>query len=231
MIQAVIFDMDGLLIDTEPEWQVLERDFVRQKTGIVLTPDMQKQTLGLRTIEMIRHWYAFKPWSKPDFSGDEKELDQKMKAYYTKDAVLMKGVREILSFFRNKKIRIALASSSPFFLIHTFLDHFGLDSFFDICHSAEEEEYGKPHPAVYLTTARLLGTEPSCILAFEDSCNGLISAKKAGMKTVFIPDKRHFNPECLSFSDLMLESLLDFGDKEFESLSIRDNLPQYTIQT
>jgi HAD superfamily hydrolase (TIGR01509 family) len=218
MIQAVIFDMDGLLIDTEPEWQRMERDFVR-KLGIEITPELQKQTLGLRSIDLIKFWHNYKPWPDPDFEKTEREFDEGMRDYYIKNARLMSGVNEVLNFFKYRKMRMALASSSPRFLIDTFTQKFNLQNFFEVIHSAEYEEYGKPHPAVYISTARKLGIAPSLCLAFEDSFNGLLAAKSAMMKAVAVPEASHFHEERFSIADLKLRNLAEFGEKDLELLS------------
>jgi len=215
MIQAVIFDMDGLLIDTEPEWQKMEREFVI-KMGIEITPELQKLTLGLRSIELIQFWHHFKPWPNPDFEKTEKEFDQIMKKYYINEASLMNGALQVLYFFKLRKIKMALASSSPMMLIDTFLEKFELESFFEVKHSAEYEEYGKPHPSVYITTAKKLGIPPSFCLAFEDSFNGLLAAKSARMKAVVVPELSHFSEERFAIAEMKLKSLEEFGEKEFD---------------
>jgi len=218
MIQAVIFDMDGLLIDTEPKWQEMERNF-GEKMGIIITPEMQKQTLGLRTIEMIKYWHYLKPWSDPDFQKSEFEIEEMMRNYYITEAKLMKGALEVLQFFRYRNIKMAIASSSPMMLINTFLDKFDLQNHFEVKHSAELEEYGKPHPGVYITTAQKLGIHPSSCLAFEDSFNGLLAAKSAIMKAVVVPDVFHFRDGRFAIADLKISSLEDFGENEYALLS------------
>jgi mannitol-1-/sugar-/sorbitol-6-/2-deoxyglucose-6-phosphatase len=218
MIRAVIFDMDGLLIDTEPKWQELEREFAR-KYSLEVTPEMQKQTLGLRTNEMIRYWQQYIKGTVIDPAEQEREIDEYMRRYYISEARIMKGSRETVDFFRGKGIKTALASSSPMLLIDTFIDTFGFKECFDVCHSAESEEFGKPHPGVYLTTARKLNVPPAQCLAFEDSFNGLRSAKSAGMKAVAVPDEYHFSDEHYAIADLKIRNLGLFGEKEFELLN------------
>jgi mannitol-1-/sugar-/sorbitol-6-/2-deoxyglucose-6-phosphatase len=217
MIQAVIFDMDGLLFDTEQEWQEMEKDFARSM-GIIITTEMQKHTLGLRTLEMIRYWHNYKPWPNPDFEKSEKEIEDKMRQFYISQASLMKGAKQVLDFFKQRGIRMGLASSSPMILINTFLDKFDLNNKFEVRHSAEFEEYGKPHPGVYITTAKKLGLHPSLCLAFEDSFNGLLAAKSAMMKAVAVPDSAHYADPRFAIADLKIRNLEQFGVKEFNLL-------------
>jgi HAD superfamily hydrolase (TIGR01509 family) len=217
MIQAVIFDMDGLLFDTEQKWQEMEKDFARN-LGIIITAEMQKQTLGLRTLEMIRYWYNYKPWPNPDFEKSEIEIEENMRHFYVSHASLMKGAKQILDFFKHRGIRMALASSSPMILIDTFLDKFDLQSIFEAKHSAEFEEYGKPHPGVYITTAKKIALPPSLCLAFEDSFNGLLAAKSAMMKAVAVPDSSHYEDPRFAIADLKIRSLEQFGVKELDFL-------------
>lgn len=215
MIELVIFDMDGLLIDTEVHWQHIERE-VLKKHGIYITPEMQKETFGLRCNEQIAYWYRYKPWPDPDFEEDEREYNRIMQAYFMNEANLMPGVEYILNFFQKRDIPMALASSSDMILISTFVERFGLKDFFQVLHSAEYEEYGKPHPAVYLNTAKKAEKNPLHCLAFEDSFNGLLAAKSARMKAVIVPDHRTNGGGNTVIADLTLNSLNDFGDKELE---------------
>ena len=215
MIELVIFDMDGLLIDTEIHWQKTERE-VLEGHGIHITPEMQKATFGLRCDEQISYWYKYKPWPNPDFKKDEEEYNSIMHSFFMNEAELMPGVEYILNFFKKKDIPIGLASSSDMFLINAFVERFNLKDYFLILHSAEFEEFGKPHPAVYINTAKKVNKNPIHCLAFEDSLNGLIAAKAARMKAVIVPDHRTHKGEKYDIADLQINSLSDFGEKEYK---------------
>ncbi len=134
------------------------------------------------------------------------------------EAELMEGSDYIIDFFTRKGIKLGLCSSSPMKLINTFVNKFGLNDKFLAIDSATLEEYGKPHPAVYLATADKLKIDPTNCLAFEDSLNGLIAAKAARMKAVVIPPKDHFDDKNLFLADLKLKSLLEFKEEHFERL-------------
>jgi sugar-phosphatase len=219
MISAVIFDMDGLLFDTEHKWQEMERAFAK-RVGIEITPEMQKVTLGLKTNEMIRYWYNYKPWADADLSKAEHDIEELMRLFYLNEANLMKGAMQILEFFKTRGIRTAIASSSPMILIDTFLEKFKIQSYFEIKHSAEYEEFGKPHPGVFITTARLLNIHPSQCLVFEDSFNGLLAGKSALMKTVVVPETSLYKDQRFVIADMKLRSLVDFGEREFSILAV-----------
>ena len=218
MIKAVIFGMDGLLVDSEPFWQETERKLMKNH-GIEIREDLQKNTFGLSTMEQIKYWYDFQPWEKPDFIELEREYDLIIEEFFKTKAMLFDGVHEILDFFKRRDFPIALASSSRMSLIDTFLDIFNFRDSFDIVHSAEFESYGKPHPAVYIKTSELLGIETHSCLAFEDSINGVLAAKAARMKVVAVPDPKHFDDPAYGIADLKLCSLLDFQEKELEKIN------------
>ena len=214
MITAAIFDMDGLLLDSEHFWQEMEVELIAS-VGIDITPEMQKRTIGFRSDEMIRFWYNYKPWANPDFKKMEKDYENSVMDFYRNHSKLMDGAIYILDFIKDKQLKTALASSSSMDLINTFLNKFNLKSYFKVIYSAEFEEYGKPHPGVYLQTAKLLNTHPASCLAFEDSFYGLLSAKAANMKTVAVPDEKLRNEKGFAIADLLLENLNSFTEKDF----------------
>ena len=208
-MEAVIFDMDGLLIDSEPFWQQGEIN-VFSKVGIDLTETMCLQTIGLRLDEAVKHWYQFKPWDSRSLQDIEQEILDEVSSLILQKGQAMEGVYEVLELFKVHDIKIGLASSSPSHLIEAVVKKLEIDGYFDTLVSAEHEKYGKPHPAVFLSAAEQLEVSPTNCLVFEDSFNGLIAAKAARMKAVVIPQQEEFDQQRFSIADIKLRSLREF---------------------
>ena len=220
MIEAAIFDMDGLLIDSEPFWVESEKK-VFASIGINLTDEMCFQTFGMRIQEVIPHWYNFKKWDKSQKSFEEiqKEILENVALLISEKGRLFEGAENAIKIFTERNIKTALASSSPLQIIDSVVDGFNLRKYFQTINSAEFEEYGKPHPAIWITTAKDIGVNPERCLTFEDSFNGLISAKAAKMKTVVVPDKRLQNDPKFNIADIKLNSLSQFNASHLEYLN------------
>jgi sugar-phosphatase len=131
---------------------------------------------------------------------------------------LKEGFLDVLHMFIDMNLPVAVASASPLRLIAAALEKFRLSEYFRIINSGDNEDEGKPHPALYLGAARRLGVEPVHCLAFEDSFNGAISAKAARMKLVAVPDTKDFTGTRFDFADLKIASLTDFKRENFELL-------------
>lgn len=203
---AVIYDMDGVLIDSEPVWKIAMEE-VFSDVGCNLTRKDFEKTVGLRLDEVINYWYNENPWKN---ATPEQVLDrivQKMVAYLSADGKPLTGVMESLSFFKSRGLKIGLATSSYLVLIDTVLDTLNIRSYFDVTHSAELEKNGKPHPAVYLTAAEKLNVNPLRCLVIEDSINGVVSGKAARMFVVCIPEKTHAPNPKLVLADAIFEDL------------------------
>lgn len=208
MLCALLFDMDGLLIDSEPLWHEAEV-YGFGLAGLCLTPEQCLETTGLRVDEVVRVRWAERPWAAPSQDSVAAAIVERVVELVRAEGVLKPGVAEALDFARASGLRIALASSSPYVIIDAVLDAFGLRSAFEVIHSAEEEARGKPEPDVYLTAARKLGVEPAACLALEDSPNGVVAAKAAGMKCIAIPEPVLRNDPRLARADAILASLTE----------------------
>lgn len=218
MIDAVIFDMDGLLIDSEAFWQEEERKLFA-RYGIHITPEMQKDTYGLGTNEVIEYWYNYQPWDHFDLQEIKNELFDAVEERIDREAEPLPGVNETIDFFKSRNTRPALASASPFGIIDTVLNKLQLKDFFKVVHSCELEEFGKPHPAVYISTARKLAVKPFNCLVFEDSFVGLLAAKSARMKTIAVPGEIDSGNKNYAIADIRLESLDQFEEKHFDRIN------------
>lgn len=219
MIKAIIFDFDGIIIDSEPLW-VESEIAVFKSVGVDLSPDLCRQTTGLNTQDTIQYWFNVYHWTGKSVFQVYKEIMETMQNMILERADLKDGFLDVLQLFVDKKIPVSVASSSPLKLITTALKKYHLFEFFKVISSAENEEHGKPHPALYLGAARKLGINPVNCLAFEDSFNGAIAAKAARMKLVTVPDSHDFQSTRFDFADLKLETLRDFKEKHFEQLDL-----------
>ena len=209
MIKAVIFDMDGLLIDSEPLWEEAETRTFRE-VGVPLTKEKTKETMGLRVDEVVEHWFSRYPWKSPSKKEVEAKVVKRVIELVQEKGKARKGVGEITRLFVREEIPMAIASSSLTKIITAVLDKVSIREYIKVIYSAEHELYGKPHPGVYITTAKKLNVEPEFCLAFEDSPNGVLSAKAAKMKCIAVPDSAMKNNKIFSIVDMVLDSLEDF---------------------
>ncbi|PWH85249.1 hexitol phosphatase HxpB [Brumimicrobium oceani] len=205
-IDTVIFDMDGVLIDSEPLWKAAEIK-VFASIGIDFMAVGGEKTVGLRIDEVIDYWFEKYPWKNKTKAQVVDEIMNEMVNGIKAHGQPMKGVVEILEFFKSKGMKIGLASSSFQILIDTSLEKLGITHFFDATLSAQNCTYGKPHPEVYIETAKLLKSEPQNCLVIEDSLNGVIAGKAAKMNVVAVPDGTHEITEQLKVADLQVDNL------------------------
>lgn len=209
---AVIFDMDGVLIDSEPLWKIaMEKTF--QEVGCNLTRQDFQKTVGLRIDEVISFWFNHIGWKEVSEKEVENRIIQEMIRLIKENGTPLEGVVETLNQLKTLDKKIGLATSSYTILIETVLQTLNLKHMFDFVHSAENELYGKPHPAVYLSVATHLNIDPSKCLVVEDSLNGVVSGKAAKMTVICIPEKTHIPNPKLILADVKYDSMIDFyGD-------------------
>ncbi len=217
MINAVIFDLDGVIIDSEPLWKEAEKRIFKT-VGINLTNEMCRQTTGLDCIDTVNHWYEYKPWKDRKTEDVRDDIYEELLRLIEQKGELKEDVERVLDLFKERKISMAVASSSPLEMINMVLRTFRLSRKFSVVHSSELELSGKPHPAVYLSTARMLKKEPSECLAIEDSYYGALSAYNAGMKVVAIPDSDEYEDSKFDFADLKIRSFKEFGEDQLNYL-------------
>lgn len=216
--KAVIYDMDGLLLDTEPLWgQSMLK--IAQRNGVNIRSDFFKYTTGLRINEVTSFWKEKFGWTSGISSDDmANDIVDDIINLSIQQGSVMPGIIESLELFKNNNYKLAVATSSPKRMMDQLLKHFGIYDYFDYLASAEQEEYGKPHPAVYIKAAQKLNIDPWHCVAFEDSLNGVISAKAARMKVVAIPDDSNINNSKFAIADLTYQSMHDVNLKNIELL-------------
>ena len=217
MIKAVIFDMDGLLIDSEPLWQEAEI-LIFKRVNIELTRELCLQTKGLRIDEVVNYWYQKYPWTNLTKKEVEELIIAKVIELIHLKGEPLAGVKSAISFVRQKQVQITLASSSATIIIQAALQKLKLTDVFEQIYSAETELFGKPHPGVYLTTASKLNVLPQECLALEDSLNGVLAAKAAQMKCIAIPEPLQYDNPKFAIADITLKSLEQFNDGVWNSI-------------
>ncbi len=205
----MIFDMDGLLIDSEPFWQEAGSETL-QEFGVELTDEQYHSSTGLRTEEWIEHWFNHFHLSMEQAPAAIDTIIQKAIEKIDARGEIFSGVDSIISFFKEKEFKIAIATSSPLSLVEVVLKKLNPDFSFDAITSAEKLPFGKPHPQVYLDCASALNINPSNCIAFEDSFNGMIAAKAAKMKCVVVPAASAYDHPKWGAADLKIKNLNEF---------------------
>jgi sugar-phosphatase len=186
MFSAAIFDMDGLLIDSEPLWKRAERE-VFGAEGIEIDDAMSAVTATMTTRQVAEHWYGIRPWREKSIEDVEAAVVARVADLIRAGSNAMPGVRETLALCAQMGWRVGLASNSPAVLCQLVLHELGIEGSFQAVVSADFVESGKPDPAIYLLAARMLGVAPGQCLVFEDSPTGVRAARAAGMGVVAIP--------------------------------------------
>jgi mannitol-1-/sugar-/sorbitol-6-/2-deoxyglucose-6-phosphatase len=216
MFRAAIFDMDGLLIDSEPSWRQAEREMFGA-VGIEITDEMARVTAPLTTREVTEHWYRHRPWHGPSLEEVEASVVRRVGELIRSGPRELPGVRAALAACAELGWRVALASNSPRALCRLVLAELGIAGSFHAVVSADDVERGKPDPAIYRHAARLLGVAERDCLVFEDSPGGVRAARAAGMHVVAIaPPSQAFAPDALPH--LTLGSLAGFARGHAEAL-------------
>jgi len=215
-LNTVIFDMDGLLIDSEPYWQEAAVEVLDQ-FDIALTMDQYHLTTGLRTKEWIEHWFQHFAIDMSHANSTGEAIVNKAIQKIKENGKAMPGVHHILSYFKENNFKIGLATSSPPPLIEIVVDKLKIRDFFQAWSSADILPHSKPHPEVYMNCAEKLGSSPLECICFEDSFNGMISAKAARMKCVVVPTPELYHEAKWGAADLKLKNLNEWKGEWVES--------------
>ena len=220
MIQSVIFDMDGLLVDSEPFWQQSEV-LIFSKYGINIPAKDCTTTQGMRVDEVVRYWSSKFPNHISDIQQVADEILEEVKRLVAKYGKPMDGVIQALELFTNKGMKTAIASSSALSLIDVVIDKLQIRKYFNIIMSAENLQHGKPHPEIFLETAERLQTNPRSCLVLEDSIAGVIAAKAAQMKVIAVPDAALATRKEYVIADAQLRSLAEIDENLINQLNER----------
>ena len=204
-IAAVVFDMDGVLIDSEQLWDEVREQLARERGGR-WHERAQAEMMGMSSAEWSRYMHdVIGLAATPEEINAE--VVRRLLARYRESLPLLPGAVEAVERLA-QRWPLGLASSSNREVIDAVLEAAGIAKYFRATVSSEEVEHGKPAPDVYLEAARRLGVEPSRCAAVEDSRNGILSARAAGMRVIAIPNS-HYPPseDVLGYVDLVLHSL------------------------
>ncbi len=211
MLNTVIFDMDGLLIDSEPLWEEAGKETL-SRFNVSLTPAQYHSSTGLGTSTWIEHWFTHFKIDRSYAPEAAASIVQRAIEKIEAKAQPLPGVEHIIQFFKDRKFKIGMASSSPMSLINIVANKLKIDHLVMAKTSAEHLAFSKPHPQVFLNCAELLQSAPTECICFEDSFNGMIAAKAARMKCVVVPAYAHQQEARWSAADLKLSSLQNFNE-------------------
>ena len=217
MIEAVVFDLDGVIVDSEPVWEQVRRQVVAENGGRWL-PEAQQRLMGMSPGEWARYLSQDLGVGLPPETVAATVIGE-MQARYRDGVPLMPGAAEAV---RRLAARwpLGLASSSPSALIGTVLDAAGLRECFTVTMSTEQVQRGKPAPDIYLAVTDRLGRPPDGCAAVEDSTNGLLSAAAAGLRVIAVPHPRYPpDPAALRAAGLVLTSLTELTPDTITGLS------------
>ncbi|WP_035384923.1 hexitol phosphatase HxpB [Ferrimonas futtsuensis] len=210
MVKGVIFDMDGILVDSEPFWQLAEMEVFPQY-GVPITLEDTLKTQGLRIDHVVQFWFSRHPWDNASAKEVEQRILDAMVAVIRDKGQPMPGVVSTLDTLHQAGIPMAVATSSPHILMEATLEKLAIGHYFQATCSAEHLPLGKPHPQVYLNAIDALNLEATQCLAVEDSFNGLLAAKAARMHTLAIPDAEHRADPRYVIADRQYLSLEEFS--------------------
>ncbi|GAA5025085.1 2-deoxyglucose-6-phosphatase [Marivirga lumbricoides] len=192
--KAIIFDMDGVLVDSEKFWAQAENE-VFTSLGVQLSNEYTEITKAMTTLEVTQFWYEKYPWRNVALEEVEQMVISRVIELIELENCHIEGVKPFVEKLRKENYKIGLATNSPDRIIPIVLKKLDVLHLFDTAVSAEFEIKGKPDAAVYLRAAKKLNILPQNCIAIEDSNSGMVAAKSAGMKVVAFTngnDEIHF---------------------------------------
>lgn len=211
-LTTAIFDMDGLLINSEPLWNEAANE-VFAAYNIALSHQDYLLTTGMRTREFVEWWISRFNIKDANIDTIEREIFDAVIKRIKNAYIAMPGMQRAFDFFTERKFKIGIASSSPAELIELVIEMYNLKSHVHQHASAHLLKHAKPHPEVYLNCAEQLGSHPLECICFEDSFTGMIAAKAARMKCVVVPAPEVFDKPWWGAADIKLPSLEALEEK------------------
>jgi beta-phosphoglucomutase family hydrolase len=218
MIKAVIFDMDGVIIDSEPAHVKLENEIFKEY-GIFIDEEEHNSFVGTTSHYMwrtIKNKYKLSQSLEELVENDRNRYFQ-MLSMRDESINIIDGIHELIKELHRNGIKMAIASSSPMNVIETVVNNFQLNEYFDILVTGDYVQKSKPEPDIFLYASKKIGIKPYECVVIEDSKNGSIAAKKAGMKCIGFKNPNSGNQD-LSCADLVIDSLLQVDYEKIKML-------------
>jgi HAD superfamily hydrolase (TIGR01509 family) len=214
VIEAVVFDLDGVIVDSEHVWDAAREALARERGGH-WHENAQTDMMGMSSTEWSRYMHDVIGLKDPP-EEISAAVVSRLEATYREELPLIDGAPEAIARLA-ERWPLAVASSSNRPIINLVLELSGLDRFFRVTVSSEEVQHGKPSPDVYLEAALRLGVDPEHAVAVEDSHNGILAAKAGGMRVVAIPNRRYQPGEgALAEADVVLEDISELTPEAVE---------------
>jgi len=206
--KAVIFDMDGVIIDSEKLWKQAENE-IFTSLGVKVTEEFSKLTKSMTTYEVTKFWYDKYPWQDMELNEAEQMVISRVIKLIKTEECYISGVKELIEKLKANGYKIGLATNSPYVIIPAVLEKLNIAHLFDTISSAEFEERGKPDPAIYYRTAKKLNIRPQNCIVIEDSNSGMLAAKAAGMTVVGFTNGT--NEDIFEIADYKIDSFYNLN--------------------
>lgn len=215
--QAVIFDMDGVLIDSEPLWHQAEQHILGG-LGVDFNQPPLLQSTGLTTASVIAHWYQHQPWPGPLPAQVYQRIIDFVASGITNSGSAKAGLPALLDVIAATQLKMAVATNSPQLLLDTTLARLNIAHYFTACCHVDLVKHGKPAPDIYLLAAEKLGVAPQHCLVFEDSFAGVTAAKAAGMTVVAIPAAHEWQHSKFDIADHKIRCFTEVDFRQLAAL-------------
>ena len=207
-MQAVIFDMDGLLIDSEPFWKQAEKR-VFSAIGVEITDALSAKTMGMTTREATKFWLQHAGLSLSQHLMEQVENDviDEVALLTATQGQALPGVHNLLEQLRQHDLKIGLATNAPVRLVPVVMERLDITAFFDAYVADDDVAEGKPHPAIYQLALKRINAQANHTIAFEDSVTGMTAAMGASIRTVVVPSHANYHLPHYDAAALKLDSL------------------------